>query len=142
MRYCGDIVTSLSGAVLITESDRSLRACGLICLDPHQAETVSLWEPLTEFCRRGQEVGPAPPERMGQGQGRAFLWRVESCDLCVECDWLHYSLPCDTAQDTPQKCCLEFASAVLLNVTLNKYLFISARDLMKQEKDYKYMSVF
>jgi len=57
----------------------------------------------------GAGNGASPLERTGQGQGRALLWRVESCDLCVKCDWLRFSLPFDTAQDVPQKCCLVFA---------------------------------
>lgn len=100
LRYCGgDIVTSLSGAVLIAESDCSGLSRGLMCLDPHQAENSVA---LGDAVGGGAGNGASPHEPMGQGQGHAALWRVESCDLCVKWDWLCFSLPCDTALDMPQ----------------------------------------
>lgn len=138
LRYCGDIETSLSEAVLITESDRSGQSHGLICLIRIRQKSSVALGAADGIRPAGAGNGASPLEPTGQGQGRAVLWHVESCDLCVKSDWFCFPPLLRHSPGRAPKCCLVFfffsAHAALVNVTLSKYLFIRAWVLMAQEE--------
>jgi len=118
-----DTVTSLSRAVLITESDRSWQSRGLICLDLHQAEkqrrSGSFWRNSAGGGRKwgvpAGAHGSRPRSRAPLARG--VLWSV--CEM-----WLAPLFPPFWhGPGRAPKMLFSVCFAALLNVTLNTYLF-------------------